>query len=103
MQGEVAERFATDRVPGVSLGVAVPEHVLAAELVTLQAPVLTVALPAEEDLPEVARQVGLPHLAVSQLLVDPGGDVTGGVAGEQVGHQEEEVPLQTDGKEPVTQ
>ena len=60
-------------------------------------------LPAEENLSEVTRQVRLPHLAVSQLLVDPGGDVTGGVAGEQVGHQQEEIPLQTDGEEPVTQ
>ena len=58
-------------------------------------------LPAEEDLSEVAGQILPPHPAVSHLLVDPGGEVAGGVAGEHVGHQEEEIPLQTDGEEPV--
>ena len=101
--GDCTVVLTTDGVPGVCLSVAVPEHVLTAELVTLQAPVLTVALPAQEDLPEVTGQVGLPHLAVAQLLVDSGGDVAGGVAGEQVGHQQQEIPLQTDRQEPVAQ
>ena len=99
--GDCTVVLTTDGVPGVCLSVAVPEHVLTTELVTLQAPVLAVALPAQEDLPEVTRQVSLPHLAVSQRLVDSGGDVAGGVAGEEVGHQEEEIPLQADGEEPV--
>ena len=61
------------------------------------------ALPAEENLSEVAGQVSLPHLAVSQRLMDSGGDVAAGVAGEQVGHQEEVIPLQAGSQEPGSQ
>ena len=60
-------------------------------------------LPAEEDLSEMAGQVRSPDLAVSQLLVDSGGDVAAGVAGEHVGHQEEVIPLQAGCQEPGAQ
>ena len=82
---------------------AVPEHVLTAQVVTVQAPVLTtthrsyvmfsslctshltVRLIAEVDLAHVAGEVGGPEPAVSALLVNPGAEVDTGVTDQGVG------------------
>ena len=81
---------------------AVPEHVLTAQVVTVQAPVLTttrsyvmisslctshltVRLIAEVDLAHVAGEVGGPETAVSALLVNPGAEVDTGVTDQGVG------------------
>ena len=57
-------------------------------------PHLGVSLLAEIHLAHVSGQVGGPQPAVAALLVDPGVEVAGGVAGEAVGQQQEVVPLQ---------
>ena len=57
-------------------------------------PHLGVSLLAEIHLAHVPGQVRGPQPAVAALLVDPGVEVAGGVAGEAVGQQQEVVPLQ---------
>ena len=52
------------------------------------------SLLAEIHLAHVSGQVRGPQPAVSALLVDPGVEVAGGVAGEAVGQQQEVIPLQ---------
>ena len=97
------QKLTTNSVPMICLHITVPEHVLTAQFIAIQWPVLRMCLSTQVHLPHVTRQICCPHATVPYLLVNPSIDMLSRVARHTVGKEEQVVPFQTNHQTPICQ